>query len=164
MSDKKTAFDFVVNRLAGGTLPLREFAGRPMVIVNTASKCGFTPQYAALEALWTENRARGLVVLGVPSNDFGRQEPGSAAEIAAFCTTQYNIDFPLAAKVSVTGRDAHPLFRWLAGEGGYFARPRWNFYKYLIGRDGSLKTWFSSLTSPGSARFKAAIAELVAPP
>lgn len=161
MSDK-TVFDFAVDRLTGGTLPLKEFAGRPMLIVNTASKCGFTPQYAALEALWIENRPHGLVVLGVPSNDFGRQEPGSAAEIAAFCTTTYNVDFPLAAKVSVKGGEAHPLFQWLAAEGGYFARPRWNFYKYLIGRDGRLDTWFSSLTSPGSTRFRAAIARLVA--
>jgi glutathione peroxidase len=159
---EKTAFNFVVDRLTGGILPLKEFAGRPMVIVNTASKCGFTPQYAALETLWNANRAHGLVVLGVPSNDFGGQEPGTAGEIAAFCTNQYNIDFPMAAKVSVKGTEAHPLFQWLAAEGGFFARPRWNFYKYLIGRDGRFRTWFSSLTAPGSARFKAAVADLVA--
>jgi glutathione peroxidase len=158
----KTAFDFVVDRLTGGTLPLKEFAGRPMVIVNTASKCGFTPQYAALETLWNENRGSGLVVLGVPSNDFGGQEPGSAADIASFCTVNYGVDFPMAAKVPVKGSDAHPLFRWLADEGGFLARPRWNFYKYLIGRDGKLETWFSSITSPSTARFKGAIANLVA--
>lgn len=157
----KSAFDFVVDRLGGGALPLREFAGRPMVIVNTASKCGFTPQYAGLEALWRDHRKDGLVVLGVPSNDFGRQEPGSAADIASFCATNYGVDFPMAAKVPVSGKDAHPLFAWLSEEGGFLARPRWNFYKYLIDRNGKLQTWFSSVTAPGSNRFKAAVARLL---
>lgn len=156
------AFDFTLERLEGGPLPLAQFAGRPMVVVNTASKCGFTPQYEALEALWRRHRDEGLVVLGVPSNDFGGQEPGSAGEIAEFCRVRYGVDFPLAAKVPVTGPGAHPLFRWLGGEAGFLGRPRWNFYKYLIGRDGRLAAWYASLTPPEAPRFEAAVARLIA--
>jgi glutathione peroxidase len=157
-----TAYDFALDGLSGGALPLSQFRGRPMVIVNTASKCGFTPQYAGLETLWQRHKDQGLVVLGVPSNDFGRQEPGSSAEIAEFCSVRFGVDFPLAAKVSVRGAAAHPLFRWLAGEAGFFGRPRWNFYKYLIRRDGTLQDWFSSKTAPDSAKFGTAIAKLIA--
>jgi len=164
-SDKKvgrTAFDFELESLAGGALPLSRFAGRPMLIVNTASKCGFTPQYAGLEALWRQYNDQGLVVLGVPSNDFANQEPGTSGEIAAFCQGNYSVDFPMAAKAHVRGRDAHPLFRWLAVEGGFLARPRWNFYKYAIGRDGRLKGWFSTLTTPASPRLTRRVEAIVA--
>jgi glutathione peroxidase len=157
-----TAYDFALEHLEGGTLALADFRGRPLVIVNTASKCGFTPQYAGLQALWRRHESSGLVVLGVPSNDFGRQEPGGADEIAAFCSVRYSVDFPLAAKVPVRGTAAHPLFRWLASEAGFFGRPRWNFYKYLIGRDGTLKDWFSSKTHPDSAKFAGAVTRLIA--
>lgn len=160
--ENNTAFDFQFDSLTGGTLPLRNFAGRPIVVVNTASKCGFTPQYAGLEALWRRHRGDGLVVLGVPSNDFANQEPGGNAEIATFCEVNYGVDFPLTAKVHVRGPDAHPLFQWLASEGGALSKPRWNFYKYLIGRDGRLRTWFSSVTPPGSRRFTNAVARMVA--
>lgn len=132
-----------------------------MVIVNTASLCGFTPQYAGLEALWRTWRDKGVIVLGVPCNDFGNQEPGDSAAIAAFCTEKYSVDFPLTAKVHVRGPHTHPLFRWLAQEGGFLARPRWNFYKFLIGKDGQLSSWFSSLTPPGSRRFGRAVERLV---
>lgn len=155
--------DFTIGALTGGPLPLSQFAGRPMVIVNTASKCGFTPQYAALESLWKAHQAQGLVVLGVPSNDFGRQEPGTSAEIGAFCAKTYGVDFPLTEKVQVRGEGAHPLFKWLAAQGGAWSRPRWNFYKYLIGRDGELKDWFASFTVPNSSRFQRAVAKLLAP-
>jgi glutathione peroxidase len=152
-----TAFDFTLNSLAGAPLPLRAYAGRPLLVVNTASRCGFTPQYAGLQALWAEHRARGLMVLGVPSNDFGGQEPGTAEEIGQFCAVNYGVDFPMAAKVSVRGAAAHPLFRWLGQQGGMLARPRWNFYKYLVGADGRLAAWFGSTTPPGSKRLRAAI-------
>ena len=154
-------FDFTLERLTGGPLALKEFAGRPLLIVNTASKCGFTPQYQGLEKLWRERRDRGLVVLGVPSNDFGGQEPGEAAEIASFCAVNYGVDFPMAAKVHVKGPEAHALFRWLAAQGGFLSKPRWNFYKYLINRDGRLKTWFSSITKPESARLTGAVDEIL---
>ncbi|HEY0205571.1 MAG TPA: glutathione peroxidase [Acetobacteraceae bacterium] len=152
-----TAFDFTLNRLSGAPLPLRAYAGRPLLVVNTASRCGFTPQYAGLQALWAEHRGRGLTVLGVPSNDFGGQEPGTAEEIRQFCAVNYGVDFPMAAKVPVRGTAAHPLFRWLGQQGGLLARPRWNFYKYLVGADGRLAAWFGSTTPPGSRRLRAAI-------
>jgi glutathione peroxidase len=161
-NDGKTAFDFEFATLTGKALPLKEFAGRPMIVVNTASKCGFTPQYAGLEALWQQHKADGLVILGVPCNDFGGQEPGSANDITAFCQVNYGVDFPMTEKVHVKGGETHPLFGWLAAHGGYLSRPRWNFYKYLITRDGKLKTWFSSLTSPKSAKFTQAVDALIA--
>lgn len=155
------AYNFEFTTLKGDIQVLSEFTGRPLLIVNTASKCGFTPQYKGLEKIWTENRDRGLVVIGVPCNQFGNQEPGSASEIATFCETNYGVDFPIMAKVDVKGDTAHPMFKWLAEEGGYFSRPRWNFYKYLIGRNGKLQTWFSSLTAPSSAKFDAALKQLM---
>lgn len=153
-----TAFDFRLRALDGSPLDLAVFAGRPLLVVNTASRCGFTPQYAALQKLWEDHAASGLVVIGVPSNDFGGQEPGRADEIAAFCGVTYGVTFPLAEKTRVAGRDAAPLFRWLAAEGGFLARPRWNFYKYLVGRDGRLAAWFASVTPPDAARVRRAIA------
>jgi glutathione peroxidase len=156
-----SAFDFEFETLRGGSLPLREFAGKPVIIVNTASKCGFTPQYSGLEKLWQQRKSDGLVILGVPCNDFGGQEPGSSDEITSFCQVNYGVDFPMTGKVHVKGADAHPLFRWLAAEGGFWSRPRWNFYKYLITRDGRLKTWFSSVTAPGSGKFMSAVDALI---
>ena len=154
------AYDFAMNDLTGAPLPLAQFMGRPMVIVNTASRCGFTPQYAGLEALWQTYRERGLIVLGVPSNDFGAQEPGDHTTIAAFCAANYGVDFPMTEKLQVRGSAAHPLFQWLAAEGGFFSRPRWNFYKYLIGRDGTLKAWFGTITPPGTVRVTRAVEAL----
>ena len=136
------AYQFEFNALDGGKLPLAAWRGRPVLVVNTASFCGYTPQYRDLEALWQRYRDRGLVVLGVPSNDFGEQEPGSAAEIKQFCETNYRIDFPLTEKYRVVGAQAHPFYRWVAGQLGEGATPRWNFHKYLIGPDGQLAgTW-----------------------
>lgn len=162
MPDSATsAFDFHLTSLDGKPLPLGTFAGRPMVVVNTASKCGFTPQYAGLQKLWEDLQGQGLVVLGVPSNDFGNQEPGDAAAIGAFCERNFGVTFPLASKVHVRGAAADPLFQWLSASGGFLARPRWNFYKYLIGRDGTLKNWFGSITSPNGGRFRRAVNDLL---
>lgn len=158
-----SAYDFAFESLKGEPLPLAQFTGRPMLIVNTASKCGFTPQYAGLEALWQRHKDAGLVVLGVPSNDFAGQEPGGSEEIASFCAINYGVDFPMTAKVHVRGREAHPLFRWLAAEGGLLAGPKWNFYKYAVGREGKLKTWFSSLTRPDSQRLERAVQAVIGP-
>jgi glutathione peroxidase len=159
-----TAYDFSLERLTGGPMPLAEYAGRPVLIVNTASKCGFTPQYAGLESLWERHEKDGLVVIGVPCNQFGGQEPGGADDIASFCQINYGVGFPMAAKVDVKGAGAHPLFRWLREKGGFLSVPRWNFYKYLIGRDGRLVDWYGSITSPTSAKFTKAIAALIAAP
>ena len=123
--------------------------GHPVLVVNTASFCGYTPQYRDLEALWQKYRDRGLVVVGVPSNDFGAQEPGSAAEIKSFCETNYAIDFPLTEKYRVIGDSAHPFYRWVAETLGEGAAPRWNFHKYLIDPDGELAGAWPSSVRPG---------------
>jgi len=164
MADKPTttAYEFEFASLRGEPLPLKQFAGRPMLIANTASKCGFTPQYAGLQAVWQRYRDRGLVVLGVPCNDFAGQEPGDASEIASFCTINYGVDFPMTGKVHVRGADAHPLFQWIAAQGGLISpRPRWNFFKYLFDRQGRMVTWFSSLATPQSAKLARALDHLL---
>jgi glutathione peroxidase len=159
MTDQlSTAHAFSFPTLAGqGTIDLARFAGKPVLVVNTASRCGLTPQYAGLQALWTRYRDRGLIVLGVPSNDFGAQEPGSAAEIGTFCETHFQVDFPLAAKQVVIGGAAHPFYLWAAAQGGEGATPKWNFHKYLIGPDGQLAGVFGSRTAPDDAELITAI-------
>jgi glutathione peroxidase len=162
MPEAKTVYDFDFTTLQGKPLPLGQFAGRPMVIVNTASKCGFTPQYSGLQAVWQRYKDRGLVMLGIPSNDFANQEPGGSAEIASFCTVNYGVDFPMSGKVHVRGAEAHPLFQWIAAQGRFVSpRPRWNFFKYLIDRKGGLAAWFSSVTGPQTARFTRALDSLM---
>lgn len=145
--------------LTGKPFPLRQFAGRPLLIANTASFCGFSPQLTDMESVWQANKDKGLAVIGVPSNDFGRQEPGDSAQIASLCATKYGVTFPLLAKTHVRGPQAHPLFQWLGQRGGFLSRPRWNFYKYIVGRDGQLKDWFSPFTNPRHPRFERALAE-----
>jgi glutathione peroxidase len=153
----RTAYDFSFTTIDGAPLPLGAFKGKAVLVVNTASECGYTPQYQDLQALWQRYRDRGLVVLGVPSNDFGGQEPGTEAEIKRFCERQYSVDFPLTAKVHVTGGDAHSFYRWAAAVAGEAASPRWNFHKYLIGPDGELAAWFPTKTSPTAKDVTAAI-------
>jgi glutathione peroxidase len=143
-----SAYDFTFHKIDGGELPLAAWRGKPVLVVNTASECGYTPQYAALEALWQRYRDQGLVLLGVPSNDFGAQEPGSNAEIKLFCVKNYAVDFPLAAKEKVIGRDAHPFYRWIASELGEGGAPRWNFHKYLIDGTGALAGAWPSRIGP----------------
>ncbi len=143
-----SAHDFSFTSIDGEPLPLQRFKGRLLLVVNTASECGFTSQYAALESLWRQYRARGLAVLGVPSNDFGDQEPGDEAAIKRFCATYYAIDFPLTDKQRVIGADAHPFFRWLVDELGEAAAPKWNFHKYLVGPDGELAGLWPSKVAP----------------
>ena len=156
---RPTAYAFSFKRLEGGDLRLAEKAGKPILVVNTASLCGYTPQYAGLEQLWRRYRDQGLLVLGVPSNDFGGQEPGTEAEIKRFCERQYAVDFPLTAKEHVSGGEAHPFYQWAAGVAGEAAAPRWNFHKYLVGPDGQLAAWFPTKTSPTAAEVTAAIEE-----
>ena len=157
-----TAHDFTFKTIDGKDLPLKSFAGKAVLVVNTASECGYTPQYAGLQKLWQERRADGLVVLGVPSNDFGAQEPGSGEAIQQFCTTRFKVDFPMTAKQAVIGGKAHPFYRWIAEELGEGAAPRWNFHKYLIGRDGTLTGAFPSSVAPQSKELTAAIDETLA--
>ncbi|MFH0301084.1 glutathione peroxidase [Bradyrhizobium sp. 31Argb] len=156
-----TAYAFSFPALQGGDIRLAEHAGRPLLIVNTASLCGFTPQYAGLQALWTEFRDRGLVIIGVPSNDFGSQEPGGASEIAETAHHQYGVTFPMAAKAVVKGPNAHPFYRW-AAEARPKDVPRWNFHKYLIGRDGYIADVFPESVAPEDTRVKTTIARALA--
>tara|TARA_R110002072_G_scaffold299590_1_gene475362 strand:- start:568 stop:1122 length:555 start_codon:yes stop_codon:yes gene_type:complete len=149
---KTTAHDFAFTAIDGTPLPLKFFAGKAVLVVNTASQCGFTPQYAALQDLWTRYRDKGFVLLGVPSNDFGGQEPGTAAEIKEFCEVNFSVDFPLTEKAVVTGEGAHPFYAWADKELGALAKPRWNFHKYLIAPDGRLADWFSTPTAPTAPR------------
>lgn len=142
-----SAYAFRFEALSGGDIALADFAGRPILVVNTASQCGYTPQYSGLQALWGRYRDRGLVIIGVPSNDFGGQEPGGAAEIVKTAHDEYHVTFPLAAKAGVKGAGAHPFYRWAATERPRDT-PRWNFHKYLIGRDGRLKAAFTSAVDP----------------
>ncbi len=138
---------------------LCEYSGKVVLIVNTASQCGFTPQYEGLEALYRKYRARGLVVIGFPSNDFGGQEPGSNRQIAEFCVNQYAIAFPMFAKIVVRGPGANPLYAELARATG--APPQWNFHKYLVGRDGKVAGNFESGVEPGDPRLSSAIEKLL---
>lgn len=148
----------------GGQIAPDSLKGKVVLLVNTASNCGFTPQYQGLQEVWKGYRDRGLVVLGVPSNDFGGQEPGTNKEVQAFCQVNYGVDFPLMAKQPVTGEQAHPLFRWAASQAGFAGSPKWNFHKYLIGRDGRLIDWYSSMTAPTSDKVRAAIEKALAEP
>ncbi len=140
-----TVFDFTLEALEGGTLDLAAFRGRALMVVNTASFCGFTPQYAALQRLHDRFEARGFAVLGVPSNDF-RQESTDNARIRQFCDTMFGITFPMAALTRVRGEGAHPLFAWLARSAG--GPPRWNFHKFLVARDGRSVRAFPTATEP----------------
>ena len=145
--------DFEALDISGRTVQLADQAGKLLLIVNTASQCGFTPQFAGLEKLWQTYRDRGLVVMGFPSNEFGRQDPGSNDEIASFCQLHYGVSFPMMAKVDVNGGDAHPLFQWLKTEApGLLGSKaiKWNFTKFLVGRDGQVIRRYAPQDKPES--------------
>jgi len=146
-----TVYDFTANRLDGHPVPLKDYGGKVLLVVNTASKCGFTPQYEGLEALYQKYRERGLVVLGFPCNQFSAQEPGTAAEIASFCKTNYSVSFPLFEKIEVNGEGAHPLYRWLKSNAkGLLGSEaiKWNFTKFLVDRNGHVVERFAPTTKP----------------
>jgi glutathione peroxidase len=157
-----TLHDFTATTLAGREQPLSEYAGKVVLVVNTASRCGFTPQYAGLEELWETYRDRGLVVLGFPCNQFGAQEPGTAEEIGEFCSLNYGVSFPMFAKVDVNGPGAHPLWTWLRQEkGGVLGDAiKWNFTKFLVGKDGQVIRRHAPTTTP--AQLTAEIEEALA--
>lgn len=143
-----SAYDFEFSGIDDEPISLTRFQGSPIFLVNTASQCGYTPQYAELQSLWVSYRDRGLIVLGVPSNDFGGQEPGDETEIKRYCVNNYEVDFPLTGKTSVIGVGTHPFYRWVVEELGEVAAPKWNFHKYLIGRDGHIAGLWQSSVSP----------------
>ena len=154
-----SAHEFSFKTIDGEPLPLTSFRDKVVLVVNTASKCGLTPQYDGLERLYSEYRDRGLVVLGVPCNQFAGQEPGSEAEIKDFCETRFNVDFPLTAKVDVKGDAAHPFYKWAHDQLGEPAVPVWNFHKILVGKDGQAIRAFGPRTDPMDEEVTAAIAE-----
>ncbi len=148
--------------IGGGPLPTADYKGHVVLLVNTASQCGFTGQYKGLEELWRRYKDQGLVVVGVPSNDFGGQEPGSKEEIKRFCEASFDVTFPLADKQVVSGPAAHPLYRWAAQQTGALGTPSWNFHKILIGRDGRIVDWFSAAGGMGPKLERAVEAALAA--
>ncbi len=157
-------YDYTLDGLDGNPLPLDRFRGKVMLIVNTASKCAFTPQYEALEKLWRSHAGRGLVVVGIPSNDFGGQEPGSLEDIRGFCTDTYNVSFPMASKTTVVGAGAHPLYRAFQTALANDGVPGWNFHKILVGRDGVPIAGFESAIKPDDGRITLAIENALAQP
>jgi glutathione peroxidase len=156
-TSRMTAYGFSFAGLKGDEIRLADYAGKPILVVNTASQCGYTPQYAGLQELWTELKDRGLMIIGVPSNDFGNQEPGGPHEIDDIAHGRFGISFPIAAKTVVKGPNAHPFYKW-AAEARPRDLPRWNFHKYLVGRDGYLADVFASDVEPMDTRVKTAVA------
>ena len=156
---RPTAYAFSFAGLDGKSLPLAAHAGKPILIVNTASQCGYTPQLGGLQRLWSPYRDRGLLIIGVPSNDFGGQEPGGAAEINK-TADGHGVGFPLAAKAEVKGPSAHPFYKWAALERPGEV-PRWNFHKYLVGRDGRIAAVFATQIEPTDTRVIAAIENML---
>ena len=152
----KLATDFSFKNVEGKTINLTEYKDQVILIVNVASRCGFTNQYKGLQSLWSTYKDKGLVVIGVPSNNF-RQEPGSNKAIKNFCETTFGIDFPITEKTNIIGEDAHPFFIWAKNNYGSNAIPKWNFHKIIVGRDGKVAETFASITKPSSKRFTLAI-------
>ena len=150
-----SVYDFEASSIDGKPVALADYRGRVLLIVNTASQCGFTPQFTGLEQLWEAYRERGLVVLGFPCNQFGQQDPGSDAEISSFCSLNYGVSFPMMKKVDVNGADAHPLYRWLTAEApGLLGTKaiKWNFTKFLVGRDGTVLKRYAPTDTPESLK------------
>ena len=159
----QTAYDFSAVDIDGHDQALADYRGKVLLVVNVASKCGFTPQYAGLEALHQEFGPRGLTIIGVPCNQFLRQEPGTDEEIAEFCTLNYGVTFPLGGKLDVNGPDRHQLYRLLAGEGAEFpGEITWNFEKFLVGKDGRVLARFSPRTAPDDPAVVQAIEKALA--
>lgn len=147
-------FDYRFQSIDNASMPLELWRGQPLLLVNTASECGYTPQYEKLQRLYHEYLKGGLVVIGIPSNDFGGQEPNSEAQIQAFCSAKFGVTFPMTAKQTFTGPDAHPLFKDLVETYTEDVLPRWNFFKYLFGRDGELIEFWPSDIAPDDLEFR----------
>ncbi len=156
----KSVYDFTMKDIDGKPTPLSSYKGKVLLLVNVASKCGYTPQYAALEKLYEKYKDKGFVILGFPANNFGQQEPGTDAEIKTFCTTKYNVSFDMFSKISVKGEDQHPLYRFLTSKESdpqFAGDVQWNFQKYLVGKNGKILGKFLSAVDPLSPELTGAI-------
>jgi len=152
------AYEFSFNSLDGSMIKLEDYKDKIVVVVNVASRCGYTPQYEDLQNLWSNYKEKGLVVIGVPTNNF-KQEPGSNGEIKDFCETNFGIDFPMTEKIDVLGKNAHPFYKWAKKNHGISAIPKWNFHKIIIGKNGKIIETFASFTKPSSNKFIKTIEE-----
>jgi glutathione peroxidase len=165
VATEKTIYDFTLNSIDGQPTPFSSFKGKIVLLVNVASRCGYTPQYAALESIYEKYKSRGFVIVGIPANNFGGQEPGSNQEIKTFCTAKYHVTFPMMAKVSVKGSDITPLYQFLTDKtahpetGGEIG---WNFTKFVIGPDGRVLARFDSKVEPDSTQVTSAIEKALA--
>ena len=159
---EKNAYDFEFVSIDGLQMKLASYKNKVLLVVNTASQCGFTGQYSDLQTLWNKYKDKGLIVIGVPSADFGNQEFNSNKKVKEFCSVNFNIDFPMTQISSITGDKAHPFFRWAADTVGIIGKPRWNFHKFLIDPEGKMVEWFSSTTGPMSAKVTATIETQIA--
>ena len=148
----KLVYDFEFNSIDGNKIRLSDFKNKVLVVVNVASRCGYTPQYEGLQMLWSNYKNKNLVVIGVPTNNF-KQEPGNNKEIKDFCETNFGINFPMTEKISVIGKDAHPFYKWAKKNHGIAAIPKWNFHKIVIGKNGKVIDTFASFTKPSSDKF-----------
>ncbi len=157
----KSLHDLTAETIDHKASPLSAYAGKVLLVVNTASECGFTPQYAGLEKLWREYQGRGFAILGFPSNEFGAQEPGSESDIKSFCETRFGVSFPLFAKVSVKGNAQSPVYQFLTAQHG---EPKWNFHKYLVGKDGQVIRAYESKVAPEDPQLRAALDAALAAP
>ena len=146
------AHEFIFNSIEGESIKLSDYQGKVILVVNVASRCGFTKQYDDLQNLWTNYKDKGLVVIGIPTNDF-KQEPGSNKDIKDFCETNFNINFLITEKINVLGASAHPFYKWAKENYGNSAIPKWNFHKIIIGKDGKIADTFASITNPSSKKF-----------
>ena len=159
--NNKLAYDFEFIDLDGSTIKLSEYKNKVIVIINVASQCGCTNQYEDMQKIWEKYQSKGIVILGVPSNDFGKQEPGSNEEIKNFCEAKFGISFPMTEKVMVKGPEAHPFYVWARENHGKSAIPKWNFHKIIIDKEGKINETFTSITNPSSKKFIKALEKLI---
>jgi len=158
---EKLAYDFNFKDLDGSPLNLSDYKDKVIVVVNVASQCGFTKQYEDMQKIWEKYQSKDFVILGVPSNDFGQQEPGTNKEIKNFCEAKFGISFPMTEKVNVKGDNAHPFYKWAKKNFGKQAVPKWNFHKIIIDKKGKIVETFSSITNPSSKKFIKSIEDLI---
>ena len=158
---EKLAYDFEFKDLDGSALNLSNYKGKVLVVVNVASQCGFTKQYEDMQKIWEKYQEKGLVMIGGPSNDFGKQEPGSNTEIKNFCEAKFGITFPMTEKVSVKGTNAHPFYIWAEKNHGNSAIPKWNFHKIIVDKSGKIADTFTSITNPSSKKFTNRLDKLI---